>query len=274
MSLDALDVKAAEAFDGLLVRKDLVRRFRGQFPVPTYVVEFMLGRYCASTDPVEIEEGAEIVREQLGARTVRAGEEELLKSKARNLGSTKLIDVVTARLDAKTDSFLATLPSLQLTDVRIDDAIVHAHERMLTGGFYAEVELGYDASIAQEKNGRPFDIRSLRPIQLSSRDVLEKLAVGRAALTTDEWKNLLMRSVGLEPGMLTARARDLMLLRMVPSWNAITTSSSLGPAERGRATYSSRSAPMRTLSPGARQPWRGCSSIWQMGSAAWSANTM
>src|SRR5262249_41532614 len=149
--LDALDRKAAAAFPGHIVRKDLVRRFRGQFPVPTYVVEFMLGRYCASTDQQEIEEGLEIVQSQLSDRTVRAGEEELLKARARERGSVRIIDVITARLDAKTDSYLATLPSLQLTDVRIDDRLVQAHERMLTGGFYAEIELGYDASIAQER---------------------------------------------------------------------------------------------------------------------------
>jgi ATP-dependent Lon protease len=252
MSLDALDVKAAEAFDGLLVRKDLVRRFRGQFPVPTYVVEFMLGRYCASIDPTEIEEGAEIVREQLGARTVRAGEEELLKSKARTQGSTKLIDVVMARLDSKTDSFLATLPSLQLADVRIDDTIVHAHERMLTGGFYAEVELGYDASIAQEKNGRPFDIRTLRPIQLSNRNVLDKLAAGRARLTTEEWKNLLMRSVGLEPEMLTSRARDLMLLRMVPFVERNYNLVELGPRGTGKSHLFQQVSPYAHLISGGK----------------------
>lgn len=252
MSLDALDAKAADAFPGLLVRKDLVRRFRGQFPVPTYVVEFMLGRYCASTEPEEIEEGAEIVREQLGARTVRAGEEELLKSKARTQGSTKLIDVVTARLDAKTDSYLATLPSLQLSDVRIDDSIVHAHERMLTGGFYAEVELGYDASIAQEKNGRPFDIRSLRAIQLSNRDVLDKIAEGRAALTTDEWKNLLMRSVGLEAEMLTPRARDMMLLRMVPFVERNYNMVELGPRGTGKSHLFQQVSPYAHLISGGK----------------------
>src|SRR4051812_20730882 len=115
--LDDLDRKAAEAFPGLLVRKDLVRRFRGQFPVPTYVVEFMLGRYCASTDAAEIEEGAALVQEQLSERTVRAGEEELLKARARERGSVRVIDIITARLDAKTDSYLATLPSLRLADV-------------------------------------------------------------------------------------------------------------------------------------------------------------
>lgn len=161
IALDELDKKAAAAFPGHIVRKDLVRRFRGQFPVPTYVVEFMLGRYCASTEPDEIEEGLQMVQSQLSDRTVRAGEEELFKSRARDRGAVRIIDIVTARLDAKTDSYLVTLPSLRLNDVRIADKIVLDHERMLTGGFYAEVELGYDASIAQEKGGRPFEVMSL-----------------------------------------------------------------------------------------------------------------
>src|SRR4051812_34106296 len=94
LDLDALDQKAAAAFPGHIVRKDLVRRFRGQFPVPTYVVEFMLGRYCASTDAAEIEEGLAMVQSQLSDRTVRAGEEELFKARARERGSVRIIDIL------------------------------------------------------------------------------------------------------------------------------------------------------------------------------------
>src|ERR1700704_2536382 len=108
MQLDALDKKAAEAFAGYVVRKALVRQFARQFPVPTYVVEFMLGRYCATTDETEIAEGLEVVRTQLSSRTVRAGEDELIKSRARETGAARVIDIITARLDAKSDSYLAT----------------------------------------------------------------------------------------------------------------------------------------------------------------------
>src|SRR5437773_1046344 len=96
LQLDALDAKAAAAFPGHIVRKDLVRRFRGQFPVPTYVVDFMLGRYAASTDPQEIAEGLEMVQSQLTDRTVRAGEEELFKARARDRGAVRIIDIITA----------------------------------------------------------------------------------------------------------------------------------------------------------------------------------
>jgi len=252
LELDDLDKKATAAFEGHLVRKDLVRRFRGQFPVPTYVVEFMLGRYCASTDPAEIEEGVEMVQQQLTARTVRAGEEELFKAKARDNGSVKMIDIVTARLDAKSDSYLATLPSLRLNDVRIGDKLVRDHDRMLTGGFYAEMEVGYDAAIAQEKGGRPFEILTLREIQLSTRDILDRIATGRAALTTSEWKDLLIRSVGLEPSALSPRARDVSLLRMVPFVESNYNLVELGPRGTGKSHLFQQVSPYAHLVSGGK----------------------
>src|SRR3712207_7230379 len=110
-ALDDLDLLAARAFDGYIVRKDLALRFKGQYPVPTYVIEFLLGRYCASTDPADIAEGLAIVERQLGNRTVRAGEEELFKHKARDAGAVKIIDIIAARLNAKSDTYVAELPS-------------------------------------------------------------------------------------------------------------------------------------------------------------------
>src|SRR5690606_26656926 len=251
-ALDALDQKAANAFPGHIVRKDLVRRFRGQFPVPTYVVEFMLGRYCASTELEEIEEGLQMVQSQLSDRTVRAGEEELFKSKARDRGAVRIIDIITARLDAKTDSYLATLPSLRLNDVRISDKIVLDHERMLTGGFYAEIELGYDASIAQEKGGRPFEVLSLREIQLSTRDILDKIAAGRAQLTTREWKDLLLRSIGLEPAALSTRAQDTTLLRMIPFVERNYNLIELGPRGTGKSHLFQQVSPYAHLVSGGK----------------------
>ena len=132
IQLDELDKLAATAFDGYLVRKDLVRKYSRQYPVPTYVVEFLLGRYCATVNEDEIREGLQIVEQQLKNRTVRTGQEELFKSKARETGSVKLIDIVRARLDAKNDCYVAELPSLALKDVRIADTLVKDHERMLT----------------------------------------------------------------------------------------------------------------------------------------------
>jgi ATP-dependent Lon protease len=250
IELDDIDRKAAANLDGYLVRKDLVRTFSRQYPVPTYVVEFLLGRYCASIDPEEIEEGLEIVERQLKSRTVRAGEEELFKARAREEGSVKIIDIITARLDAKTDSYVASLPSLRLTDVRINPEQIQEHERMLTGGFYAEVTLNYDASIAQESKGRPFGIAALREIQLSKRDVLGDLTKARQSFNTAEWKDFLLRSIGLEPSDLTVRQRDAIMLRMVPFVERNYNMVELGPRGTGKSHLFQQISPYAHLISG------------------------
>ena len=252
LELDDLDRRAAAAFEGYLVRKDLVRKYARQYPVPTYVVEFLLGRYCATTDEREIEEGLAIVERQLGHRTVRTGEEELFKARARERGAIKLIDVVKARLDARTDSLIAELPSLALRDVRIDDDLVKQHERMLTDGFYAEVTLSYDAAIAQEKNGRPFAVDGLRAIQLSKADVLDALRRGRQALTGDEWRRVLLRSIGLEPAALSERAQMVALLRMAPFVERNYNLVELGPRGTGKSHLFQQISPCSHLVSGGK----------------------
>jgi len=252
VTLDELDRAAASVFDGYLVRKDLVRKYARQYPVPTYVVEFLLGRYCATTDEKEIAEGLEIVEKQLRDRTVRTGEEEIFKHRARDAGSVKLIDIVRARLDAKNDCYIAELPSLSLRDVRIGDALVRENDRMLTDGFYAEVTLAYDPLIAQEQGGRPFSIEALRPIQMSKSDVLDALARGRRAFSTQAWIEFLIRSVGLEPGTLSERAKLVALLRMVPfverNYNAVE----LGPRGTGKSHLYQQISPYAHLISGGK----------------------
>ncbi len=250
--LDPVDLIATKAFEGYVVRKDLVRKFKGQYPVPTYVAEFLLGRYCASVDDEEIAEGLKIVERQLSEKTIRAGEHELFKARAKEKGHVKLIDIITARLDSNTDSFVATLPSLQLKDVRISEAMVHANERMLTGGFYAEIELSYDPTIAQEKNGRPFAVDSLREIQLSKREVLPVLYRGREAFAVEEWKDFLIRSIGLEPEQLSPRARDLAILRMVPFVERNYNLVELGPRGTGKSHLFQQVSPYAHLISGGK----------------------
>ena len=251
-ALDRLDEIAAESFAGYVVRKDLARRFKGRYPVPEYVSEFLLGRYCSSTNEAEIAEGLAIVELQMRDRTVRPGEEELFKSRARELGNVKLIDLITARLNPQTDAYYATLPSVRLNDVRIDAELVSAHERMLTGGFYAEVQLEYDATVAQEKGGRPFGVRTLRPIQLSKRGVLDDFSVGRQAFSVEEWKQFLIRSVGLEPMAFSERARDLLLLRMVPFVQRNYNIVELGPRGTGKSHLFQQISPYAHLISGGK----------------------
>src|SRR4051812_28905151 len=252
ITFDEIDELAASAFEGYVVRKDLARQFKGAYPVPTYVGEFLIGRYCATTDPEEIEEGLQVVRRLLSDRTVRAGEEELFKSRARERMTIKLIDLVKARLDAKSNVYLAELPSLGLKEVRINDDVVRDNERMLTGGFYAEVDLYYDAVIADESNGKPFAIGSLRPIQLSTRDSLERLAEGRSKFKTAQWKHLLLRSVGFEPEQLSPREQDVLLLRMVPFVQRNFNMVELGPRGTGKSHLFQQVSPYAHLISGGK----------------------
>ena len=252
MKLDHIDTLAARAFEGYIVKKDLIEPFRKSFPVPTYVIEFLLGRYCSSTDENEIAEGLEIVKRQLSNRTVRAGEEELFKSRAKESGVIRIIDIITAKLDTRNNVYIAKIPSLQLNDVRIEDDIVTNNDRMLSGGFYAEIEIEYDPAIAEERQGRPFGVSSLRPIQLSSRDVLDVLHKGRESFTLDEWKDFLIRSIGMEPEVLEEKTKDALFVRMIPfverNYNAVE----LGPRGTGKSHLYQQISPYSHLVSGGK----------------------
>ena len=252
MELDNIDIIASKAFEGYIVRKDLLEQFRKTYPVPTYVIEFLLGRYCATIEPKEIEEGLEVVKRQLQDRTVRPGEEEFFKSKAREKGSIKIIDIITAKLDSRTDSYVATLPSLRLINVRISPEMVNENDRMLTGGFYAEIEIEYDAAIAQENNGRPFGIQGLRPIQLSQRNVLDILKKGRKFFTLSEWKDFLIRSVGLEPSAISEKAKNVLFVRMVAFVERNYNMVELGPRGTGKSHLYQQISPYSHLVSGGK----------------------
>ena len=252
MELDRLDQLAASVFDGYLVRKDLVRQYSRQYPVPTYVVEFLLGRYCATVDEHEIREGIAIVERQLKDRTVRTGEEELFKANARDHGPVKIIDIIRARLDARNDCYVAELPSLALKEVRIGDQLVREHERMLTDGFYGEVTLSYDSLIAQQQNGRPFAIDAIRPIQMSKSDVLDVLTRGREAFSLGEWIDFLLRSIGLEPMALSDRAKQVSLVRMIPFVERTFNLVELGPRGTGKSHLYQQISPYSHLISGGK----------------------
>jgi uncharacterized protein (TIGR02653 family) len=250
--LDDLDRLAGSVFEGYLVRKDLAQRFRSQYPVPTYVGEFLLGRYCATTDPGEIAEGLAVVERSMRERTVRPGDEELFKSRAREKGKIKIIDLLRAKLDAKADAYQAELPSLQLADIEISDQLVNEHDRMLTGGFYAEVTLEYVSAPAREANGHPFRIDAVKPIQMSSRDALRTLIEGRVHFTATQWRELLLRSVGFEASRFTRREQDILLARMVPfvvpNYNAVE----LGPRGTGKSHLFQQVSPYAHLVSGGK----------------------
>jgi ATP-dependent Lon protease len=252
MKLDDIDNISANAFEGYVVRKDLLEQFRKTYPVPTYVIEFLLGKYCAVTDEKEIQQGLEIVKRQLQDRTVRPGEEEYFKSKAREQGSIRIIDIITARLDTKSDSYLATLPSLRLNDIRITPELVSDNDRMLTGGFYSEIELEYDSTIAQENGGRPFGVTSIKPIQLSQRNVLEIFFKGREKLSLEEWKAFLIRSVGMEPASLSEKAKNVLFTRMIPYIERNYNMVELGPRGTGKSHLYQQISPYSHLVSGGK----------------------
>jgi ATP-dependent Lon protease len=163
----------------------------------------------------------------------------------------KIIDLVTARVDNKGE-YVASLPSLRLTDVRISSELVNLHERMLTGGFYAELGVTFDVAIAQEAKGRPWGITSLREIQLSKRDVLDTLAKARQTFTTEEWKCFLLRSIGIESGGLSDRQRNALLLRMVPFVERNYNLVELGPRGTGKSHLFQQVSPYAHLISGGK----------------------
>ncbi len=252
MELDKVDQIAARAFEGFIVRKDLLEQFRKTYPVPTYVIEFLLGRYCATTVESEIQDGLEIVKRQLSDRTVRSGEEEYFKSNAEKLGKIKLIDIVTAKLDTNSGNYFANLPSLRLPKVRIPNEIVYANDRMLTGGFYAEVELEFDQVIGQERGNSAFGILNLRPIQLSQRNVLEVLNKGRDLFTLEEWKDFLIRSVGFEPSSLSEKAKNVLFVRMIAFVERNYNLVELGPRGTGKSHLYQQISPYSHLVSGGK----------------------
>lgn len=251
MELDKIDLISAKAFEGFVVRKDLLENFRKTYPVPTYVIEFLLGRYCSTTDEQEIQEGLEIVKRQLQDRTVRAGEEEFFKSKAEKEGKVKLIDIVTAKVDDK-GNYNANIPSLRLSKVRIPSDMVYANDRMLTGGFYAEIELEFDKFIAEENGGKPWGVVNLRPIQLSQRNVLDVLYKGRENYSLEEWKDFLLRSVGIEPGSLSEKAKNVMFVRMIPFVERNYNLVELGPRGTGKSHLYQQISPYSHLVSGGK----------------------
>src|SRR4030043_451837 len=197
--LDELDKLASEAFPGLVVRKDLLRRMRNAFGVPAFVIEFLLGKYCASTDEEIIREGLEFVRDTLSRKYVKPDEREAVKSAIKEHTTYEVIDKITVRLVETHDKYWARLSNLDLDYVNIDDSLVREHDRLLLGGIWAEITLRYDDSYVFKGQNRPFFVDTIRPIQLSSRNI-ETFVEARRRFTRDQWLDLLMRSVGDEPG--------------------------------------------------------------------------
>jgi len=234
--LDELDKLASEAFPGLVVRKDLLRRMRNAFGVPAFVIEFLLGKYCASTDEEVIREGLEFVRDTLSRKYVKPDEREAVKSAIKQHTTYEVIDKITVRLVETHDKYWARLSNLDLDYVNIDDSLVREHDRLLLGGIWAEIILRYDGSYVFKGQNRPFFVDTIRPIQLSSRNI-ETFVEARRRFTRDQWLDLLMRSVGYEPShpYYTQRRKLHYILRLVPLIEKNFNTVELGPRGTGKS---------------------------------------
>ena len=234
--LDDLDHMANEAFPGLVVRKDLLRRMRSAFGVPAFVIEFLLGKYCASTDEDTINEGLEFVRETLASKYVKPDEREAVKSAIKQHTTYEVIDKIDVKLVETHDKYWGRLSSLNLDYLNVEDSDVRAHDRLLLGGIWAEVSLRYDDSFIFKGQNRPFFVDSIRPIQLSNRNV-DSFIEGRKRFTRDQWLNLLMRSMGYEPDhpYYTKRRKMHYILRLLPFVEKNFNSVELGPRGTGKS---------------------------------------
>ena len=236
IEMDELDRLANEAFPGLVVRKDLLRRMRSSFGVPAFVIEFLLGKYCASIDEAAINEGLEFVRETLASKYVKPDERESVKSAIKQHTTYEIIDKVSVKLVETHDKYWASLSNLNLDYINIDDRLVHEHDRLLMGGVWAEVALRYDDSFIFKGQNRPFFIDSIRPIQLSNRNI-EGYVTARKRFTRDQWLDLLIRSMGYEPNhpYYTQRRKLHCVLRLVPFVEKNYNSVELGPRGTGKS---------------------------------------
>ncbi len=236
--LDRLDEKLIEAFPGRVVRKDLVKKLKVGFNVPVYVLEYLLGKYCSTTDEDEIRNGLELVKQTITERIVRADETELIKARLQRSGSMKLIDLVTATFDEKVQGgkFWARLATCGLDHVHIEHEVVYQHERLLTGGIWANVELIYDDTIGSDGSIRPFVVQRLAPIQIASANI-EEFISGRQQFSRDEWVDVLFRSMGYEPNHsdFSFRRKLLFLLRMIPMVEKNYNMIELGPRGTGKS---------------------------------------
>jgi ATP-dependent Lon protease len=234
MTLDELDRKVLSLFPGRAVRKDLLGPLRKHLNVPAYVVEYLLGKYCSSGDEEVIAEGIKEVKRILAENYVHPEQSELLKSRVRETGRYRVIDKVKVRLHETEDRYWAELVNLQLNYVNIKDDFVRRYERLLGGGLWGIVDLGYNPEVVHRGEMRPFVIEQFRPIQLEVA-VLDDIREKRSQFTRDEWIDLLIRSMGLEPNKLDSRLKILNLCRLIPLAESNYNLVELGPRGTGKS---------------------------------------
>ena len=226
--------KLRESFDGKIVRKDLTKKIKEGANVPVYVLEFLLGQYCSSDDESIIEQGVQNVKRILADNFVRPDESQKVLSKLRKKGSYTVIDMITARLDMKRNIYIASFSNLRIDNVLLEDEYPEKFDRLLCGGIWCIVQLDYEYVEEEKKNGMPVQIRKLTPIQMPHVEI-DELKEGRKHFTEDEWLDIMMRSIGMEPDTLSEREKWLLLLRMVPLVENNFNLCELGPRSTGKS---------------------------------------
>lgn len=233
-SRQAIKQKLREHFDGKIVRKDLTKKIKEGANVPTYVLEFLLGQYCSSDDDAIIESGVQQVKRILADNFVRPDENQKVLSQLRKRGSHTVIDMITVQLDIQKNRYFAQFSNLGLTKIPIEDEYPEKYDRLLCGGIWCIVQLDYEYVEEDKKNGCPIQIRKLTPIQMPHIDI-DDLKAGRRAFTKEEWMDVLLRSIGMEPDTLTMREKWLLILRMVPLVENNFNLCELGPRSTGKS---------------------------------------
>lgn len=226
--------KLREHFDGKIVRKDLTKKIKEGANVPVYVLEFLLGQYCSSDDDAIIESGVQQVKRILADNFVRPDESQKILSQLRKRGSYTVIDMITVQLDIQKNKYFAQFSNLGLQKVPIEDEYPEKYDRLLCGGIWCIIQLDYEFVEEEKKNGYPIQIRNLKPIQMPHIDI-DDLKSGRKAFTKEEWMDVLLRSIGMEPDSLSTREKWLMILRMVPLVENNYNLCELGPRSTGKS---------------------------------------
>lgn len=245
--MSQLDDKINQYFPGLVVRKDLVKAVKGNAIVPSYVLEYLLGQYCATDDEITIQAGIETVKEILRKHYVHRNEAGLVRSNIKEKGRYKVIDKISAALNEKTDSYEASFANLGIKNVLVDSQTVKSHPKLLVSGVWCIADLNYE--FEESANVVPWVLTSLKPIQLSHFDY-DTFIEARKAFTTEEWIDLLIQSIGFNPELFGKRSKLLQLVRLIPYCERNYNLIELGPKGTGKSHIYSEFSPHGILISG------------------------
>ena len=233
-SREIIKDKLRQHFDGKIVRKDLTKKIKEGANVPVYVLEFLLGQYCSSDDDGIIEQGVQKVKRILAVNFVRPDEAQKILSMLRQSGSHTVIDKITVQLNIKKDCYEAEFSNLGLKGIPVDESYPTKYDRLLCGGIWCIIQLEYEYVEEDKKNGTPIQVLKLTPIQMPHIDI-DMLKSGREAFSKEEWIDVLLRSIGMEPDVLSYREKWLLLARMIPLVENNFNLCELGPRSTGKS---------------------------------------